>query len=318
MCLFLLSISNSFSAILATQGVGLGTSLGLLFSPTLAVIGVYFRRNRASMLGIVAAGGGVGSILYPIFLNALLPKVGFASTVRIVAYFSIPLLAIANVTIQPRAPVAPPVRQSVFKILGGALQERQTWAVCLGIAGGMCALFTSIFYVQVFFKAQPLPPALSKNCIAILQCFAVIGRLSGGRLADRFGVWRTVLPACAVTGASVFLMLASSLIAAALIFLIVFGLASGVLLSVSPGCFMRLSPNQSEIGLRSGLGFCFVALAALVSSPIAGSLLVAAHQKYIAPCAFAGGMGIVGSSLILLGSRWLESARKASASSITA
>jgi hypothetical protein len=59
--------------------------------------------------------------------------------------------------------------------------------------------------------------------------------------------------------------------------------------------------NLSANSLRGGIGFLFVAVAALIGSPIAGAVLLAANNSYVAPCCFGGAMSTVGTVLLVLG-----------------
>lgn len=54
-----------------------------MFAPTLSCVGSYFQAKRSLMMGCTAAGAATGAVLFPIILNHLAPKIGFAGAVRV-------------------------------------------------------------------------------------------------------------------------------------------------------------------------------------------------------------------------------------------
>lgn len=80
------------------QGIGLGIAQGLLYLPSLAIVGHHFTRRRTLVMGIVASGASVGGIVHPIMLNLLFNgRIGFQNGVRISAGMNGALLIIANI-----------------------------------------------------------------------------------------------------------------------------------------------------------------------------------------------------------------------------
>src|SRR5690349_9526814 len=80
----------------------------------------------------------------------------------------------------------------------------------------------------------------------------------------------------------------------------------GSVVSLPPGAclhFSRITPDvflhlRTSDSLRSGVGFLFVAVAALIGSPVAGALLTASGGNYVAPCCFGGACAMVGCALL--------------------
>ena len=81
---------------------GIGTSL--IFTPSVSAIGHYFMRGRANATGIAAAGGSLGGIIFPLMLQNLFPKVGWAWAIRIQGFCILMLLVLANLLIRSRLP----------------------------------------------------------------------------------------------------------------------------------------------------------------------------------------------------------------------
>ncbi|KAF4501961.1 monocarboxylate transporter 4 [Fusarium agapanthi] len=79
------------------QGVLVGLGHSCLFCPVLAVLSTFFARKRALAMGVAACGSATGGVLFPLLVRALLPKVGFGWTLRIVGFVQLFLLLIALV-----------------------------------------------------------------------------------------------------------------------------------------------------------------------------------------------------------------------------
>ncbi|KAM0749457.1 MFS general substrate transporter [Meredithblackwellia eburnea MCA 4105] len=302
--IFMLSLSKTFIQIFLSQAICLGLGLGIMFTPVLSCVGSYFHRKRALMIGICASGGAVGAIFLPILLNTFFESHGFAASVRIAAYIMTATLLLVNLTMRPRSlptKSTPPFVPLVAKMA----REPSTWLTCFGIFGGVVGLFVVMFYVQVFVRSHGASPVLGKYSLAILNSAAFFGRLIVGVTADHFGMFNTAVPYVFAMSLSIFALLGATTTGGTLTFLLIFGFTSGSFISLMASCFMALADDVSEIGVRLGLGWIFVAVAGLLGSPVAGAILGASVGSYVEPVCFAGGMGLVGAVLLVLARRSL-------------
>ncbi|KAJ0290511.1 hypothetical protein COL940_001029 [Colletotrichum noveboracense] len=74
---FMTSLCTTYWQIMLAQGICTGMGLGVLFMPSVAIIGSYFKERRSLALAISATGTGVGSLIFPSTLQYLIPQVGF-------------------------------------------------------------------------------------------------------------------------------------------------------------------------------------------------------------------------------------------------
>lgn len=58
--LFMLSISRTYVTVFLSQGVCIGLGIGLLFVPSMALLGLSFNRRLSLAQGIVTCGNAVG------------------------------------------------------------------------------------------------------------------------------------------------------------------------------------------------------------------------------------------------------------------
>ena len=95
---------QQFYQIFLTQGVGVGLSLGFLFLPAISVLSHHFARKRALAMGIATAGSSSGGVVFPILINKMIEKYGFAWATRIAAFVCLGLMIISLACMRTRPP----------------------------------------------------------------------------------------------------------------------------------------------------------------------------------------------------------------------
>jgi len=130
------------------QGVCVGLGNGCLFCPCMAVLSTYFRRRRAFAIGITACGSATGGLVFPSVVRQLLPAVGFAWTMRALAFITLASLVVANVGIRPR--IAP--RRSGRIVEWGAFRELEYTFYAVG------SFFVSACSSTAYIPYRALPP----------------------------------------------------------------------------------------------------------------------------------------------------------------
>lgn len=78
---FMTSLAERYWQIFLAQGLCTGLGMGVLYMPAVAVIGSYFDKRKAMALGMAASGSGTGSIVFPLVVQNLQPRVGKYPTV---------------------------------------------------------------------------------------------------------------------------------------------------------------------------------------------------------------------------------------------
>ena len=100
------SIATEYWQIFLAQGFCVGLGAGCLFLPSVALVATYFTTKRTLAIGIVAAGGSVGSVIYPIVFHRLQPLIGFPWTMRVFGFIILGTLTISVVVLRTRLPSA--------------------------------------------------------------------------------------------------------------------------------------------------------------------------------------------------------------------
>jgi Major Facilitator Superfamily len=144
LAVFMTSISTQYWHLFLAQGICKGLGDGLVFCPTISLVATYFSKNRVVAMACAASGGATGGIIFPVIAQQLLAEIGFAWTVRIMAFVicfnSAVVLSIAHVRLPPRR-TGPLVEWSAFKELPYTL-------FCVGMFLNMWAVYFAYFYVS--------------------------------------------------------------------------------------------------------------------------------------------------------------------------
>lgn len=142
--IFMVSLCSKYWQVFLAQGLCCGIGDGLLFCPTTALIATYFAKNRSFALGLVLSGSSTGGLIFPIMVQQLLPRIGFAWTVRcmgfVVLFCFIVCLALARTRL--------PKRASGLLIELSAFHEWSYSLFVIGIFLTLWAVYFSYFYVS--------------------------------------------------------------------------------------------------------------------------------------------------------------------------
>jgi MFS family permease len=87
--IMMLSLSTTYWQVFLSQGVCMGLGAGLLYIPSLALVGVWFSRKRALAMGIVMSGIAVGGVIYIIMFDRLTKSAGFPVAIRAIGFVAL-------------------------------------------------------------------------------------------------------------------------------------------------------------------------------------------------------------------------------------
>lgn len=304
LAVFITSICHEYWQVFLVQGVVGGLGLGTMFLSTIGVIPHWFKRRRALATGIVVSGSSVGGLCFPILLNRLLHSIGYAWTVRTAGFLILGCLTIANLLTKPRIPGKkdrPAHLQFPPADVRAIIRHKAYWVT---IAGGfliMWGIFLPFFYLQVFARAHGVDSGLAFYSLSILNGASVLGRVLPNLLADIFGGFNLLIIASTCAGGLVFVLFAATNVSGVVCFAIFYGFFSGAFVSLMPGCITSLSSHVGETGVRMGIAWAVIALAALTGTPIDGALLgsqPSEQAQWWKPVTFSGVSIIAGACMI--------------------
>lgn len=273
-------VFHNVEALYVTYGVMFGFGAALAYTPTLAILGHYFKRYLGIVSGFVTSGSSVFTAILPFLLKWLLNK-GLGITFCVQAGMSIFVVACALIYKPLQAPPPPPKRKpgqsdanamlrSLINVDIWKKKRYIIWAFSIPVALiGYFVPYTHIpKYVSIAYPEEN--ESFPIMCIGITSG---IGRIIFGFIADLKGVNRIYLQQISFVVMGVLTMLMPN----TQTFMQLLGIA--LLMGVVDGCFISLlGPIAFDICGQRGatqaigflLGLCSIPLT--VGPPIAGLL----------------------------------------------
>ncbi|KAK2460859.1 hypothetical protein APHAL10511_007329 [Amanita phalloides] len=273
LALYTLSVTqeNQYCQIFLAQGICLGLSHGLTYTPSFAIVSHYFQRRKTLAIGLVSSGASLGAIIHPILLNRLINgPIGFHNAVRISASLNVSLLIIANILCKTRLP--PRTSMSRLQVIE-FFKDPPYICLIICIFLTFCGLFFPFFYLQIDAVNHNVNPTLAFYVFSILNTANWVGRAIPTAFATVIGVYNA-FTACTVAMGIVLLCMAAVKDASGIVLVAIFyGFFAGATVSLAPAVLGGLARNVDEIGARIGIAFGICAIMALFAQPISGALL---------------------------------------------
>ncbi|RAL03497.1 MFS monocarboxylate transporter [Aspergillus ibericus CBS 121593] len=265
------SLATKYYQLFLAQGVTVGIGCAFLFLPSIAIVATYFTSRRAVATGITASGGSIGAVIYPIMFHKLIDKVGFGWTTRIIGFVALAGLIVPLVVLKRRLP---PPAQSRSLIDFAALKEPPFLVFSFGLFFSFVGLYFPFFYLQSYFTYYlHNDSSLAFYIFSVLNATSVVGRITPGILADRFGGLNTLIPISILATILGYVWLAVDNVGGTVVFTCLYGFASGAIVSLPPSIVTRMSPNMGVVGTRLGMIFMFAGCGFLIGTPCASLLL---------------------------------------------
>ncbi|XP_020295253.1 monocarboxylate transporter 10 isoform X2 [Pseudomyrmex gracilis] len=308
--LFLSSmLTHKVELLYLTYGVMYGLGASLAYTPSLVILGHYFKKYLGLVNGIVTAGSSVFTTLIPSLVELLLLRVGLEGTLKSLAVFTA-IIMVCAILFKPMPLNAPQqdepelkaksFRSRVKEFVNVSIWNRKryvVWACSIPLA--LFGYFVPYVHIGKFVSTtfKDADGKLPVMCIGITSG---IGRLIFGYIADLPKVNRILLQQISFVSIGILTMLLP--VTKSFVVLLIISLGMGLF----DGCFISLlGPIAFDICGRGGatqaigflLGMCSIPLT--VGPPIAG-LLYDHTGTYDLPFILAGIPPIVGALLMFL------------------
>lgn len=244
----------------------------------------WFDRNRGLALGIVVAGSSLGGVAWPILIENLITKVGYAWTVRISGFICLAFLAPSAFLVRGRIAPEKKVEGDNSKAVDGQMMKdifkdgRYTWFV-VGTFFVFWGMFIPFYYLPDYGKSHGMSKSAANYLLAYLNAGSLVGRVLSGYLADKLGRFNISF-ACAILSSILLLTLHKIEVHSTIIvFSVLYGFLSGGLISLQSACVAQITTNMNQVGLKIGLMMALCSFVALTGPPIAGAILEADTKK---------------------------------------
>ncbi|KIW69835.1 hypothetical protein PV04_02159 [Phialophora macrospora] len=276
----IMGVCTEYWHFLIVIGVLGGTGTSLVFTPAIASIGHFFLRKRGQATGLAAAGGSMGGIVFPLTLQALFPKIGWAWSTRVCALINLVLLIIANFFIRSRLPPRKATKENILPDVR-IFRDPVFALTTAGVFFVEWGLFVPLTYLSSYALRNGVSTSFSYQIIAILNVGSCFGRYFPGFIADKVGRFNAMVVTIALCLVSTlaFWLPAQGSVALIIVYALVFGFASGSGISLTPVCVGQLCKVENY-GRYYATCYTLVSFGSMTGIPIAGQLVTACNGEY--------------------------------------
>ncbi|KAK9243484.1 major facilitator superfamily domain-containing protein [Lipomyces tetrasporus] len=289
--LMLFSLCQEYYQFFLCFSVLNGISSSMLFTPSIAAVNHWFYARRGLVSGLCWTGGGIGGVIFPIVFRALIPRVGFAWSVRIVGFICLVSCLLSILLLRTRLP---PNKAGSGTVDFRAFKERPFVFTTAAIFLLEWAHMIPITYFPSFAVSKGgVGASFSYQFLAIMNSASGFGRWVPGYMADcwdRFNMMVVTTSACAIFAIAFWTSSAAMSEAnfpLMITFMILYGFSSGTGVSLTP-VFVAQICETKDYGKRYGTAYSFASIAALTGVPIAGQILKTQNGSYVGLAAFCG------------------------------
>ncbi|KAI9676812.1 MAG: hypothetical protein M1817_006651 [Caeruleum heppii] len=263
--IFMTSLSTKYWHLFLAQGVCMGLGNGLMFCPSLSLLSTYFSKKRSLAIGICASGSGTGGLVYPVIVQQLLPRIGFANTIRVLGYVNLAVTVVANLLARTRLPprkTGPIIEWSAFVELPYVLFAVGMFLIFWG-------LYFAFYYVGSFARdIVGLSQEDSISLLLVMNGVGILGRLIPGYLADRwFGPLNVLIPVSLAGGLTLYCWVAVHGHTGLFVFSVFYGLFGAGIQGLFPATLSSLTTDLTKAGVRMGMIFSIRGDMVATSSP---------------------------------------------------
>jgi predicted MFS family arabinose efflux permease len=281
------------------QGVLNGLGNGMQFAPSLGLVSTYFARNRSVALAIMASGSATGGLVYPTLARQLLPRIGFAWTVRVMGGIMLVIGSLYCSLLKPRLPPrksGPALELSAFREAPYSVFLIGVFLICLG-------QYFAFYYISSFAtNILDLPYGTAINVLLVLNGIGVLGRLVPSYFADKyFGCYNMLIPFCFISAIVLFFWPLVKSSGGLYGWAVSYGFFVAGFQGMFPAVLTSLTKDMSRVGTRNGMGLAIIGLGTLVGPPIAGALIQSNRGDYLIAQMFGGATVLLGSAVLVVG-----------------
>ncbi|KAH7165791.1 major facilitator superfamily transporter [Dactylonectria macrodidyma] len=279
------SFCSTYWQFFLAQGICVGLGNGLLFCPCMAVTATYFAKRRSLAFGLTAAGSTVGGLVFPSMVRQLLPRIGFAWTIRAIVLVQLVTFVFAGFFMKSRIPP----RSSGPLVEWAAFKELEYTFYAIGAYLAFLSAYFAFHYLAAFSRdILGISYSSSLDLLLVLNGVGGPGRIIPAYFGDKIGPVNVYMICTLVAGLIMFCWVAVDAVPGLYVWACFYGMAVGGVQSIFPAGLTSLITDPQKQGTRMGMVFTIVSFAALTGSPIAGAIISSQSGTYVGAQVFAG------------------------------
>lgn len=273
-----MSFSTELWHFILAFGIMSGFGTSLLFTPSIAAVGHWFKRRRGFATGMASTAGGFGGIVFPLMQTALFEKIGYGWTTRVLALICLCCCIMGNLLVRSRLP---PAKNATAHPDFRILKQLPFFLTTVGLFLLEFSLFIPLGYISTYAMHKGFTESFAYHLIPIMNAGSVLGRALPGYYADFIGPFNTCMLSVILSMVACLCVWLPSghTTAGIVIFSLMFGFASGTGIAIAPVCIGRLCKTQ-EYGRYYATAYTIISFACLIGIPIGGSVVGANDGDY--------------------------------------
>ncbi|XP_013173475.1 PREDICTED: monocarboxylate transporter 10 [Papilio xuthus] len=298
-------VVNEVNALYFTYGLMYGLGASLAYTPSLAILGHYFKKYLGLVNGIVTIGSSVFTVIMPSLLEYIIKYHGLEWMFRVLAFFTVGIM-LCSLLFKPTPLMiiqTPSHKHESVKSLLKTIvtvqiwknSKYRLWALSMPVA--LFGYFVPYVHIKKFIEET----FTDVNDNLPLQCLAItsgLGRLTFGFLADKRGINRILLQQISfyVIGALTIILPFVKSFTLLVVISLGMGLFDGAFIAlIGPIAFELCGATHAAQAIGCMLGLAAPPLS--VGPPIAGYIR-SITKSYKIPFVLAGISPLVGATVM--------------------
>lgn len=287
-----------------SYGIMYGLGASFAYTPSLAILGHYFKKHLGMVNGIVTVGSSIFTVIMPPLMEYMIRNHGLAWLFRLLALFTLGI-AFCGLLFKPipLIIVKPTREDDTFKSMLKTIVNVEIWKIkqyrywALSMPVALFGYFVPYVHIKTFIQSNfyNVNENLPLQCIAIMSG---MGRLTFGFIADKPGINRILLQQISfyVIGCLTIILPFIKIFGLVVFISLCMGLFDGAFISlIGPIAFQLCGPSYAAQAIGCMLG---LAAAPLSVGPTVAGYLYSIHQSYTLPFVLAGISPLIGATLM--------------------
>ncbi|KAI9148234.1 putative pectate lyase A [Paramyrothecium foliicola] len=233
---FVLAECREYWHFMLVLGIWGGIGAAVVSMVGVAIVSKWFHRRRGLAMGMALCGSSIGGVVVPLMLRSLFPRIGWAWTIRALAFIHAALMIVAvsclkqPSSINPRAEATELRRRRRIAINFRALTNGTFTLVTIGLFALEFAIFGVFSLLPLYASAARFSTDVGYALVAIANATSTFGRLLPGLAGDYLGHFNILIGmiiATAIFTGAILVPFGSSSLAALYAFSALWGFGSG-------------------------------------------------------------------------------------------
>ncbi|KAH8549549.1 major facilitator superfamily domain-containing protein [Umbelopsis sp. PMI_123] len=283
-----------------TQGIMFGFGAACMYITTMGVVPQWFDKRRGLALGIAASGSGIGGLIMPFIMTALLQKFDAGWTYRIIGFICLGLGLASSIFIKEKYPDKSGRKKITDIVQWSVLKDNNLKLWCAAATIALFGYLIPFFYLPSYAAMNGLTASQGSTLISIISGLNFVGRIANGWFGDNIGRLNMLIIAMFISAACNFLIWPlTHNIGGLIAFSCIYGFFCGAYFTMMAAITAYISKMEKFPSAFSV--FLMFNIASSFGPPIAGAIQSGTNpNSYISVQMFAGACFLAGTILMIL------------------